>query len=289
MKKFRYIATVLFCGSMCFGQTVGKIESNSRSETNRATLQQKLAASRELAVGALIDNSCAFTFSSGSGKTSLEYCVSGNGNIPELQAPIGHSLISSDRGEGYGICDIAAGGSAVAYSDYSTFGDSGNWGPATVVSHTATSVKIARTTADGIWTLTQTITQVPSTSSAKIVMTLKNNTSVTRVALLLRYVDVDVNGATDNNFDGTLQSAFAWNTPGLVDATGFGLIAQNVGPLLGVDSLGFGQGTFAPPNTCRPTVLPGPFVSVDGSLVLLYETTIPGSGSHTVTISYKGL
>jgi hypothetical protein len=55
-----------------------------------------------------------------------------------------------------------------------------------VLSHDAKSVKIARTTADGNWTLTQTITQVTGPPSAKIAMALTNNTSVTRQAFLLR-------------------------------------------------------------------------------------------------------
>jgi len=55
-------------------------------------------------------------------------------------------------GEGYGVCDNTG---AVAYFDYADYGDSGNWGAPTLVSQTATSVKIARTTSDGVWTLTQ--------------------------------------------------------------------------------------------------------------------------------------
>jgi hypothetical protein len=79
-------------------------------------------------------------------------------------------------GKGYGICDFTAN---VGYNDYAEFGDSGNWAPPTVLSHSATSVEIARATSDGNWTLTQTFSQIAGTSpSLKIAMALKNNTAM---------------------------------------------------------------------------------------------------------------
>jgi hypothetical protein len=52
-------------------------------------------------------------------------------------------------------------------------------------------VKIARTTVDGNWTLTQTITKVPSPASIKVVMALKNNQAVSDVAYLVRFADAE--------------------------------------------------------------------------------------------------
>jgi len=83
----------------------------------------------------------------------------------------------------------------VAYYDYAT-NDSANWGPTTLLSSTATSVKFVRTTSDGIWQLTQTITELPATAqspaSAKVTMALKNLTGVPRTAYLMRFADMVV-------------------------------------------------------------------------------------------------
>jgi hypothetical protein len=58
-------------------------------------------------------------------------------------------------------------------------------------------------------------------------MTLRNNTAVDTLVTLLRYADVDASGASLNNLDETLESAFGWNST--VATTRFGLILQNVG------------------------------------------------------------
>jgi hypothetical protein len=84
-----------------------------------------------------------------------------------------------DRSEGYAICDVSnsdpQGNGRVAYSDFAATGATANWNPPVVLSHNATSVKIARTTSDGIWTLTQTITQMAKTASGSksVTMTYK--------------------------------------------------------------------------------------------------------------------
>ncbi len=101
---------------------------------------------------------CTYKFTSGTGITYLQFCVSVNGNIVEFQNPSGVEQFSPNGSapyEGYGICDIT--NSDTQYYDYA-YTDSGNWNASTKVTSTATSVKIERTTSDGAWTLTQTIT-----------------------------------------------------------------------------------------------------------------------------------
>ena len=190
---------------------------------------------------------CSFTFTSGNFLTFLQYCVTANGNIIQFETPEDTMLIAAkDLGEGYGICDATTN---VSYSDFGGLGDSGNWEPARVVNHTATSVKIARTTADGIWTLTQTITQVTGPPSAKIVMALKNNSSNSREAFLLRYADADADGEVTNSFDATLNSAFGWNSVSADNP--FGLVLQNLGTVtFGYDA--FVQGVPDAPDPCNP-------------------------------------
>lgn len=166
-------------------------------------------------------SACSFNFTSGASDSFLKYCVTANGNITQLETPQGHEHIAVEAaGEGYGICDLIP---FVSYVDYADFGDSGNWGPSSVINQSGKSVKIARTTSDGIWTLTQTISQVAGTSpSVKATMTLKNNSDQLRTVFLVRYADVDADGAVQNSLDGTAKSAFGWNSN--ASSKPFGLI-----------------------------------------------------------------
>lgn len=115
---------------------------------------------------------CAFTFTSGGTATVkyLQYCVTVNGNIVEFQSPLGAEHIRVGTvGDGYSLCDFGAG--EVGYHDYAGFGDvdtGTGWAAPVTVSQTATMVKIARSTADGRWTLTQTFTQSASDASVKV-------------------------------------------------------------------------------------------------------------------------
>jgi hypothetical protein len=120
------------------------------------------------------------------------------------------------------------------------------------VSQTATVVKIERTTSDDLWTLIQTITQVASTSSAKVAMTLKNNSSEAKEAHIVRYAYATPDDVLFANYDGTQNSAFTWNSIGS-GTHPFGLVLQNVGtsPFFGYN--GFAQNTAAPPNPCDYT------------------------------------
>lgn len=280
MKKFLLVVTVLVLCSLSFAGDLSAASDNN---------QPRAEAAQPTPPSPLSTTNCSFTFTSGANNTFLQYCVTANGNIVQLETPLGHPQVSSDGGEGYGVCDQNTG---VAYYDYAGNGDSGNWGPATVVSHNATSVKIARTTSDGLWTLTQTITQVGGTSSVKIAMALKNNSATLKSALLMRYANLDADGVVLNNLDGTINSAYGSNSISVPHGIGhaFGLVLQNVGtsrfPYDGFVQTG-PQGP-APCNS-RAFSAAAPLISTDGSLVMIYEPAMVGHGSATVTVGYKGL
>jgi hypothetical protein len=285
VKKLILAVTVLALCSLSFAETPSATSANDQQEA-KAALPKKGAA------GAVPDSPfgtdvCSFTFTSGANNTYLQYCVTVNGNIMQLQTPSGHFQITPDtNGEGYGVCDVTGGG--VDYSDYGEMGTTANWNPATLVSHTGTSVKIARTTSDGIWTLTQTITQVPTSSSIKVVMALKNNTGVARTVNFLRYADVDADGVTHDNLDGTHNTAMAWTSTNSV--SGYGLMLQNVGTSTFAYD-GFAQNTGAGPVPCHYGVnfTPGVLTGIDGSLVLVYVGMVPAKGTKTFNMTYKGL
>jgi hypothetical protein len=283
MNKFVLAITVLVLGTLCIAESPSAPVVQTRQEAP-ARLNKKAQLANHVRSSTA---ECSFTFTSGNTLTSLQYCVTANGNIIEFATPFDTPLVAAkDLGEGYGICDANTN---VAYSDYGGFGDSGNWNPAHVVKHSATSVTIARTTSDGIWRLTQTITQVAGSSpSAKIVMALKNNSPTSREAFLVRYADADADGEVTNSFDATLNSAFGWNSFSAGDA--FGLVLQNLGTVsFGYDA--FVQGVPDPPDPCNPFlhITEGLATAIDGSLVMFYDIPgIPKSATATVTVAYKG-
>jgi len=249
---------------------------------------EKKGAANAAPTSPFATNTCSFNFTSGANNTFLRYCVTANGNIMQLQTPLNQTQIAlNTNGEGYGVCDFTGGGST-NYSDYGLVGTTPNWNTPTLLSQSPTSVRIARTTSDGIWTLTQTISQVASTSSIKVTMTLKNNTAVDRGVQILRYADVDAAGVVGNTLDATINSAFAFNSIGRGNS--FGLALQNVGtsPFTYV---GFVQTTSLGPAPCTPFANQGlgPLIGTDGSLVMTYVITVPKGASKTVTVSYRGL
>jgi len=235
----------------------------------------------------LSSTACQFTFSTGTANTFLRYCVTSAGNILGLESPEGHFMVPDDR-EGYAICDETANAN---YDDYGSAGESGSWELPTVLSHTAKSVKIARTTGDGIWTLTQTISLMGgNTPMVKDTMALKNNTSVPRFALLLRYADTDIDGDQTNNLDATVESASAWNSVSAPNenAEAHGLMLQNVG-LSHPTHQALAQNTSVGPFPCNPFAVfpPAPLVQVDGSVAIIFEASVGPKASVTANVGYR--
>jgi len=280
--KKLYLAVILFSlSSLSFAGTLSNCIYNSQQQ--RAAASQKAESSQALPHSPLSTDVCSFTFTSGANNTFLQYCVTANGNVLDVVTPLSQQHIFGR--EGYGFCDINSG---TEYFDYADAGDTLNWNPATVVSHSATKVKIARTTNDGIWTLTQTISQSAATSSIKVSMTLKNNTLVDREVQLSRFADIDADGTVANTVDATINDAMLFNSIGRGGS--FGLALQNVGTSP-FTYLGFIQNTPAGVLSCTPFTHQaiGPLVNTDGSAVMTYVITIPKGASKTVNVGYRGL
>ena len=283
MKKFAAVFAVLALCSLSFAVTPTATKIDKQKEAAAGTAQKAAAAAAQ--VGRNATSTCAFTLTSGTKNTYLKYCVTVNGNITQLETPLGQEHIAvGGFGEGYGVCDATGG--TVAYYDYADFGDSGNWGAPVTTHPTATVVKVVRSTADGIWTLTQTITQVPGSASVKIAMALKNNTAVARRAFIVRYADVDANSAFLNNFDSTINSS--WGNNSLFS---YGLQLQNVGnPPASGGWVSISQNTPFGPAPCNFYANQvGPEVGVDGSIAILWDNTFAALAVKTYTATYKGL
>lgn len=277
--------TVLALCSLGGAETLSAINANHQQLAKAALAKKGVAG----VVPANPDatNVCSYNFTSGVNNTFLQYCVTVNGNIVQLESPSGHIQIRTDtHGEGYGVCDVSGG--EVDYSDYGDVGTTANWNPAILLSQSGISVKIGRTTSDGVWTLTQTITQVSKSTSIKVVMALKNNSGIARDAYVLRYVDADADGQALNNLDGTHNTAMAWTSTSA--SAGYGLTLQNVGSQSFTYD-GFAQNISNGPVPCHYGVhfTPGVLTEEDGSLVLVYVGTVPAKGTKTFNMTYKGL
>jgi hypothetical protein len=123
-------------------------------------------------------------------------------------------------------------------------------------------------------------------------MILKNNTSVARIAYLIRYANIDADNFEFNYGDGTTNSAFIWipmqNAATLPKSNGLAL--QNLGTPTFTQWGAFVQTTPFGPNPCAfaNSWTYGPSYA-DFSAVLAAVGTVPARGSRTLTVSYKGL
>ena len=163
-------------------------------------------------------------------------------------------------------------------------------------------VKIARTTSDGIYTLTMTFTKVTGTTPyAKITMALKNNTAVARDVYLIRWADIDPFNATSSgsfqeSFDSTINAAWGYEALDYTGANyaGHGLMLEN----LGVPNVTSGWGGYnlainsPPTNVCSPLDVFGNDeylgyeASVDGSVEMLYLLELGAKKTGTVNSRY---
>jgi hypothetical protein len=261
-------ATLLVC-SLSFAQQLPNqgrrvVPAVSAAENAAAAIAQK----NSFVATPAVTSNCTWTFTSPQTAANkyLQFCVTVNGNITEFQSPSGVEHIRvGGYGEGYGFCDGTNGG-AVPYYDYADAGDSGNWLAPVTLALTATSVKIARTTSDGIWTLTQTITLNKPAASAYVTMALKNNTAVTRLATIIRYADVDAGGVFGNNLDGTLDSAWGYDPIGS-SAPYAGLLLQVNGPNT-FNHQAWAINVPVGPNPCTPNAnFVGTLTNTDGAII----------------------
>ena len=278
-KTCGYLAAFVFVAVIATQAQVGRVRNRPRDESVE---QANLAAKQQYVLASPDTTTCTYSFSGGTGNKFISYCVTVNGNIVSFQSPAGHEyLATAPIGEGYSVCDF---GSGTQYFDYAGYGSSG-WQPATKVSSSATSVKIARTTSDGLYTLTQTIALNAGQSLAQITMALKNNDTKAHDVGLIRYADVDANGSTSNSFDYTNRTAFGY-TPEL---DGYGLEMIYVSNSANVFPNGFFSQDIPGGPSCQIfTHVLGPLQSTDGSI--FGEADMPSlaqKASGTLVSQYK--
>lgn len=280
-KQLLALLIALTLTTAALGQLANPIQA-ARSASAEAAAATSTKANA--AVAAATD-ACAYTFTSGGtgAKEFLQYCVTVNGNIVEFQSPSGVEHIRAGVfTEGYAICDLNA---SVGYHDYAGSGDAdtgSGWGSPTLLSLTGTTVKIKRNTADGIWTLTQTIAQNATDASIKLTMALKNNTAVSRDVWLTRVADIDAAGTFSNVADGTVNSAF-----GYTGSLGYGLQLS----LLSANP--FPHEGWASPNVNAAcsigTGFTGLLNGVDAVQYYYNGISLPAHGTKTIVLKYKDI
>lgn len=256
--------------------------AQGQAALDSATLEAAREAKQQY-VGALsIDatTTCTYPFTSGTGNAFMKYCVTKNGNLVQFESPLGQEYIATAPiGEGYGLCNFA--NTNKGYFDYAGYGDSGNWKAPVTVSSSAQTVVISRETGDGVFTLTQTITQNIANSFVRVTMALKNNSTTQRHIGLLRYADVDASGSMLNSFDYTRRTAFGYNN------SGYGLEQRYFsGATL---NGGFAQIIPGGPDPCQifANVSGGAEQGVDGSIFMQYDMEIAAGTTKTVALDYK--
>lgn len=231
------------------------------------------------------DSTCAATYSSGSGLNATKFCVTQNGNIAQFSVN-GLEFINNGTAatEGYGLCDPTTN---TRYGDYINFGlGTSNW-QAPTFSVSGNVVTVTRVSTDGIWQLKQTITNVPATAtapgSAKISMTFKNLTGVSRIAEIIRDAYVSI-FSTTNDYNYTSQTAFALIAEGSFKGRGFSITNSTFNAL---GESAFVNNTFDPPDPCLISTNQAgqPFVG-QGSLDMYWEFNVAKDSSVTVVTTY---
>jgi len=222
---------------------------------------------------------CASTYTTGSGPTLFQWCVTSNGNVVSLQSPDGEEHILLSASEGYQVCDFSA---LVAYTDYAAAADTGNWKASVVTQPHGPNtfpLTIKRTTSDGKYTLTQKFSQVPADFTIKIATTLKNNTAGSPFIYVYRYADLAIDGGGNSSIDWFDQSAnSAWGYLPFGD----GVMLTTGTPALFHSA----NATQLVPAHCDFPSVSTP-AHVNGGIYLLHGFTAAPKSSTTFTVIYR--
>jgi hypothetical protein len=285
-------------------QYINRLRPQKPSSDVSSSANQSQSA-RQSRITADTSEGCSYSFTSGSGATYMNYCVTVNGTLANFESPSGSEMLyQNGAGEGYGVCEVQTGGS---YWDYN-YGNSGNWNAPVTVTENATEVKIERSPTDGSFLLTQTISKVTGASpAARMVMTLKNTSGEARLFYLMRYANfvpdqAASNGNYNETYDASTDSTWGYIPEFVTYSTPsgpYGLRLNNVGepsPASNfVVNYGYDYGSFFGPNPCYQNYdtqgnffTPETIVNGEGSGILVYALFLNNNQTATVNLRYFG-
>lgn len=197
----------------------------------------------------------------------INFCVTANGNIASF------SGVAIQGAEGYGIC--APGG---PYYDLGLYGDSGNWGPATIDQPKGPDtfpITITRYTADGVFRIIQSFSFAGSGSSVVVKIDVLTFTLFKPNITFFRYADpTTVPADSIQHGAQTARTAVVWND-GTYGLSAFSPSGQRALLILG-----------GPPDVCNwktPASLP-----YTGDSATLLQWSWPG-GHLKMMFNYSPL
>jgi len=284
-KKLVLLVAVLTIASLSFAQSRTQVPAGHQPSAFSSAVQP----AEGVASVAPATLTCAASYSSGTGQNATTYCVTVNGNIPTLSRGGEEMINQGVVDEGYGICDTT-GGVDKSYYDYG-WTDSGNLLASSFNTPNPKTAVSTRITNDGLFQITNTITQVPAKPTApglvNIKMAIKNLTGITRGVYILRHVDIDANlSASNNDFDYTTNTVWGSYAPGV----GYhGLEVVNTTYTGGFSHNAYSLNTYSGPfNVCNifSVISTQPFHG-DGSAASWYFVNIPHNATKIVTLTYQ--
>jgi hypothetical protein len=237
----------------------------------------------------LASDVCFSTHAWGSGASRLAFCVSGDGNLVQLESPQdAEHLDVGVTGEGYVLCSFEALHGYDAGFDESGFLES------TVVQPNGPNtfpLTIRRDTSDGALRLTQTFTRDTTEKDVIITMAVRNRRAVRiRSVNVHRYFDGDIDGGgSDNLYRTGGDSVWAWKDG--TDTHGLMLTArtfqtyhfQLVERYANWDPTAGGDASACPSTSLGDTSDPGNYVGRVGYAL----GDIDAGLSKTVTVLYS--
>jgi hypothetical protein len=229
------------------------------------------------------NNTCDYNYSCNAGADKLAYCVSIHGNMPSFESPAGQNHLSADDREGYGLCDVTAGGTE--YWDFEGgWGESG-WGAAVTTS--LAPLTIVRTTTDGIWQLTQKYAKNCTDKEVKITMIVKNNSGVARTFKLMRMAKIDPNSSLSGHWISTPHTVLATEDGNDTH----GMLLSCVKPSCAITHATYvnNYSYFTGGTICNPVSLTTPYDSDDEGAILYGNVTLGPGASKTFYVQYRAL
>lgn len=232
-------------------------------------------------------NVCVYPFSSGSGYTETQYCLSVNGNIVQFSRPSDTEYLRKGGiVEGYGICDKTASLSYFDYADKNT----GNWQETKGSAPNPTTRKFVRATSDGVWELTQSIVQGRASASRpgtiQVTMSLKNISGIRRDVRLARLADVNLGPGPEfdrNIFVSTPQTASAYDQAYGAGGNIGGLALTNNISSIGGRAITRSANSYQDPCSWDSF---WPYVG-DGLIGQWYQHSVAAGSTMKVTMTYR--